>query len=285
MKKIAILGSDSSHVEAFTKLINLPKAPFRSRARVVSIWGEDIQQTASKANDLGIFNVCNSPEQALAGVNYVFVLGRFPESHYSPAKLALEKGLSTFVDKPFVNDSKHAEELMGLAQKQKAKLMSCSAYRFSREIQKLRGIFQKQPFKSAVMTGPRECNDLGPDPRFKDLFFYGVHAVEALLQIFGDDIIDIKASSSDRGTFAVLKYRNGFHCGLNFLTDLPGEFYHVIGFNTGDPIQSTFNLDAEKDLYEREVGGILDYFEKGIQTVDPRSNLMAIKIIEEIKKC
>ncbi|MGE4232550.1 MAG: Gfo/Idh/MocA family protein [Bacteriovoracia bacterium] len=281
MTRLAILGSDSSHVEAFTKLIHF--GPFQKEAKVVSIYGDDRSQAESKAKELSIEKVCTSIDDAIASVDAVLVLGRFPESHFRLAQKPIEKGLPTFIDKPFVSSLKDADTLIELSKKNNTPVMSASAYRFSTPVNEFRKLVEESKFSSGVMTGPRECNDLGPDPRFKDLFFYGIHLVEAHLQIFGDGITKIVSSSSDRGTFVSLTYSNGFHCALNFLSGLPGEFYHAIAYGA-PPVEKTFYLDKEEDLYEKEVSAILKFFQTRTSPISLESSRRAVEIIEEIKK-
>ena len=57
MIKVAILGSDSSHTEAYTSLINKSGSPFFGQAKVFWIWGENKEETNNKAKALDIKRV------------------------------------------------------------------------------------------------------------------------------------------------------------------------------------------------------------------------------------
>ena len=104
MIRIAFLGSDSTHTEAFGNRMNGADGPFRSIAKVVSIWGVDPEQTATKARALGIEKVAATPHDALENVDFAMVIGRFADAHLEPALAAIERGVPTFVDKPFTSN-------------------------------------------------------------------------------------------------------------------------------------------------------------------------------------
>jgi predicted dehydrogenase len=115
--RIAFLGCDSSHTEAFANRINPLGALFNGRAKVVSIWGEDLSQATVKATALGIDRVAATPADALEGVDLAMVIGRFGESHFTAAMAAIDAGLPTFVDKPFTVNNVEARHLATMARK------------------------------------------------------------------------------------------------------------------------------------------------------------------------
>jgi len=282
MIRFAILGTDSGHTEAYLELMNLAHSPFKDRARITKIWGEDADQTKKKASLFGVDTLCANMEDALTDVDATLVLGRFPESHFIPAKLSLEKKLPTFVDKPFVGNSKEARELIAFSEKWGVPLVSFSAYRFAQDVVKLKNDFKKDRYKSALMTGPSQCNDLGPDPRFKDLSFYGIHSVEALLEIFGNEVQSVYSMVKGNDVFGILSFKSGFQCFLNLLSGMPEEYYQLNLFGIGPPLTTT--LKVEKELYENSLGQIIRYFSGGPTPVPLKSNLVALEVIEAMKK-
>ena len=64
MKRIAILGSDSTHTGAYAAVIR--SEAFRSQICIDSIWGTDSAATRLKAASLGIPRVGATPEEAPA---------------------------------------------------------------------------------------------------------------------------------------------------------------------------------------------------------------------------
>lgn len=64
-------------------------------------------------------------------------------SHYDLAKIALNNGKHVFVEKPMANTVKEAEELVGLAQKNKVTLMVGHTFLYSPSVLKIKEILKK----------------------------------------------------------------------------------------------------------------------------------------------
>ena len=62
------------------------------------------------------------------------VVNRYGDDHPPPARLAIEAGVPTFVDKPFANDMEDIQMLVALAAARDVPLMSCSAVRYAVEV-------------------------------------------------------------------------------------------------------------------------------------------------------
>ena len=116
-QKIGLLGSDSSHVEKFTEILNVDDHPAYwpdSGARVWTIWGEDPQRTRDAANQGRIPMVGSSPEQVVEQSDMVFVVARHGGLHLDHAKPVIAAGKPLFVDKPFTQTPDQARALISL---------------------------------------------------------------------------------------------------------------------------------------------------------------------------
>src|SRR5207244_2395257 len=109
------------------------------------------------------------------GIDLAMVLGRFGDSHFQPARLALERGLLTFVDKPLTTSFDEARKLADLARSSKGRLVSSSPLRFAKELEEASKAKVRPGFVG--VSAPANCIDLGDDRRFQSTFFYGIHAV------------------------------------------------------------------------------------------------------------
>lgn len=227
MITIGMIGADSSHTEAFARLVNLPGAPFHGRARVVKLWGENTQQAAEKAAQCQIPEVVGEPSQAIQGVDLVMVCNRFGDDHPPFARLALEAGVPTFVDKPFANDLANTRALVQLAAEKGVPLLSCSAVRYAAEVLALQG---RSPsfgaLSCAVTSGPATGNL--PDPRARHPFFYGIHPVELLHTLLGPGAEAVTTRRTPRCDVGLVHYPDGRQGVINLLQNAPGLYHGVV---------------------------------------------------------
>jgi len=208
MIRIALLGSDSTHTEAFASRINKLDGPYYGVAKVTSIWGEDYDQANIKASALGIDRVSNTPAEALANADLAMVIGRFGESHFQTAMMAIEARIPTFVDKPFTVDIQQARNLATAAREQNVYLASASPLRFAKEVYELKAIISSRVgLKCVTASVPANCIDLGSDPRLNSSFFYGIHGLEVMFEIAGHDIADSHISYSKSAILVHLEFK------------------------------------------------------------------------------
>jgi predicted dehydrogenase len=273
--RIAFLGCDSTHTEAFARLINFPDAPFAGVAKVVAIQGLDAEQAQRKAADNGIARVAASLAEALEGVDLAMVIGRFADGHFAPALAAIERGVPTFVDKPFTDTSAHACALIERAHAKGVALCSSSPLRFAAELAAMRGSGAATYLSSA----PAVCTDLGPDPRLNSAFFYGIHALEMLLELAGHDIETKQITYGRRFINVHLDMKSGNAAQLQLVRDTP-EFYSIGRIDSGGQQLTNINLDGS--YYRAELDHLLNEFLPGKRGIQLESSAAAVALLEEI---
>ena len=227
MIAIGMIGADSTHTESYAKLVNLPGAPLYGRAKVVKLWGEDAAQAQSKAEQCQIPQVVSSPDEALTGVDVVMVCNRYGDDHTAPARLAIEAGLPTFVDKPFANDFAEVQMLVALAAAKDVPLMSCSAVRYAVEMVELQPRLPDfGPLTCAVTSGPA-VGDF-PNPRARHPFFYGIHPVELLHALLGPGAEAVTTRRTERCDVGLVHYADGRQGVINLLQKSPSLYHGVV---------------------------------------------------------
>lgn len=282
MIRIAFLGCDSTHTEAFANRINPPGAPFHGRARVVSIWGEDKAQAAAKAAALEIERVAATPAEALAGADLAMVIGRFGESHYAPTVEALKAGLPTFVDKPFTVNADEARRLASLARERGVPLCSASPLRFTREVEELKSLIAADGGWECIAAAvPAACTDLGPDPRLDSAFFYGIHGLEMLLELAGHDIADTAIGYGSRAISVRIEFKNGRSALFELVRNAP-EFYEIAAYTKTSARRLSVTLDGS--YYAAELDALLGKFAARGEFVPLDSTLAAIELLERIER-
>ncbi len=282
MIRVALLGSDSTHTEMIAQRINPAGSSFHGEARVVSLYGEDIEQARYKAKALGIERATASVDEALEGVDFAMVIGRFGDSHFGPATNALARGLPTFVDKPFTVNTREAEALVEQARSANVPLCSSSPLRFATEVQELKAIFgsNSERWLHLQCVAPANCTDLGLDPRFDSVFFYGIHGVEMLLELAGFDVESVAIECGNTAITVSLEMRSKRTATLLLVRNAP-EFYSIGAVNRGGSYLRSINLDGS--YYEALLAFLLQEFFFGRTTIPLGSTLEAVSILERVE--
>lgn len=192
MLKIGILGSDNSHAERFSEILNLPSHPSylpNSGAQVVAIWGQEAERTKQVAQNNQIAAIVENPTDMLGQVDAVICVTRHGGLHRELVTPYLEAGIPTFVDKPLAVDPDDARAIVALAQKQNVPFTSFSTVRFSADtrayleaVQKLGGV------RTGVYTGPASRRNI-----YGGMIFYAIHSIELMLAVQGTGVQWVQA--------------------------------------------------------------------------------------------
>lgn len=283
MLKLAMLGADSSHTEAYAELMNPPDAPFHDDAQVVSLWGTDATQAEAKAAACHIPQVAATPTQCLRGVDGVLVVARYGDDHLALAEQALKRGLPTFIDKPLTNDLASARRLAQLSIAHDAPLFSCSPLRYAPEVLTLSATRQREdntPLISGVVAGLSAYPSLGP--RAENVFFYGVHLVELAATQF--DIGNVEAVRVERGASAdvvALRRTDGGLFSLHFLRECR-EIYHLSLYTTERAYATS--IDAWGPFYLATLERILNFIRGRRALLSLREMLSVIAVLDAIER-
>jgi len=283
--KISILECDSSHTEAYTILTNFEGSPFIKDAVVTCIYSTNLEQAKKKARALNIQKVTNDINDALKGIDCAMVIGRFADSHFPLAKTALMNGIPVFLDKPFVENSTQAEELVSIAKGKDVPLMACSPFRFDEGLMRFKeNIKTLEAIKSVLVTGPFECNDLGDDPRLKDVFFYGSHVTEIINEIFGNGVESVFSKKTKLSVHGIISYKSGLNISLNLIKGTPFEIYRVYTMNETEIMNfSIKNVKTEGLYYKNTLNKFLNFVKRGHIAVTLESSLESFKVLEAFR--
>lgn len=140
--RLGIIGTDTSHAVAFTRVLNDPHAEDHVMgARVVAAWkggSPDIPESANRVDrfttelqqkwGIKIVNSISDLCPAVDGLLLESVDGR---KHLPEFRQAISCGKPVFIDKPLASSFADAKEIARLARKRKIPWFSASALRFS----------------------------------------------------------------------------------------------------------------------------------------------------------
>jgi hypothetical protein len=211
--RVGIVGLDTSHVIAFTKLFNNPKAEGDlAGIQVVAGYPGGTDMPASRDR------VVMFTEQ-LRGMG-IEIVGTIPELmskvdgriHLQEAREIFKSGKPVFIDKPVAGSLADAIAIFELAKRHNVRCFSSSSSRFGDSIRDLLGNKQTGDILGAMTWGP--CSYQSGTP---DMFFYGVHGIEALYALMGtgcETVARTKAEKNDQVTGVWGNGRIGTYRGI-----------------------------------------------------------------------
>jgi predicted dehydrogenase len=187
MYRIGILGSDNSHADRFSEILNLSDHPAYlpdSGAKVVAIWGQEPERTQQVATNGRIDTIVDAPTAMLGQVDAVFCVTRHGGLHRELVVPYLEAGIPVFIDKPITTNADDAREIIRVAQAKGTPFTSFSTVRFAKSMQ----AFAQE---CAKLGGVRVGSYTGPASRrniYGGIIFYAVHSIEMMLMLQGTGV-------------------------------------------------------------------------------------------------
>jgi hypothetical protein len=186
--KIGIVGLDTSHCVAFTRLLNDPQQEYHvPGARVVAAFaGGSPLFSLSRDRVTGFSEelartygiaIVESIEELAATVDAILLESVDGRQHREQF-MKLASGKPVFIDKPFATSMQDARAIVRIAQNTGTPLMSCSSVRYAAGIADL-----LEPDERA-----EACEAFGRAALLDDypgLFWYGVHSAEILFSMMG----------------------------------------------------------------------------------------------------
>ncbi|MDZ4860997.1 MAG: Gfo/Idh/MocA family oxidoreductase [Candidatus Hydrogenedentes bacterium] len=278
MFRLGIIGSDNSHAEAFSRLVNIEgDGPRIEDVRVTHIYGTDPARTQEVATSCQIPNIVTRSEDMLGNVDGVLCVWRHASKHKSETLPFIKAGLPAFVDKPFTNSVADARELIDTALTAKVGLTSFSTLRYCvptvEWIASLKGAVETPV--SGLSTGPAEI-----DSEYDGLIFYGIHAVELMLAAWGYGVTSVTATEHNKNVMAVCRFKTGPIVTLHFLYKAAYVFHLTMYGSKG---YSTHAVDSSTSYYEG-MKVIMETLRTGKWPLTPEQLLEPIQVMAATMK-
>ncbi len=189
--RAGIIGLDTSHVIAFTKVLTDPKAPAElKRVKIVAAYPggsrdlpaswDRVPQYTQQVRAMGV-EIVGSIGELTRKVDAVLLESVDGRPHLAQARPVIAAGKPLFIDKPLAASLADGMQIFRLAKEKNVPCFSASSLRFSSGFQAARS--GRSPFgkvRSCVAWSPMHL-----EPHHPDLFWYGIHGVETLFTVMG----------------------------------------------------------------------------------------------------
>ncbi len=208
--RVGIIGAENSHSANFGKMFNIDhKFP---GVEVTHIWGET-DEFARKAAEAGkIPNIVKEQNEMLGKIDALIVDHRHAKFHLEAATPFVKAGIPTFVDKPFCYRVEEGKKFLEMAREVGTPVTSFSSiaqsvctYDIKEQIKNMGEI------NHVVRFGPLDL-----DSPYGGVFFYGVHLLQPLMFMFGEDIQRVKITRDGKKGSASLVFKSGLYATLIF---------------------------------------------------------------------
>lgn len=274
--RIGIIGCDTSHVTAFTETLNNPVAPGHiAGGKVVAAYkggSPDIPASATRSEGFartlrekyGV-TFYDSIEEMCRHVDAVLLESVDGRPHLEQAKPVIAAHKRLFIDKPMAGSLRDVREIFALAKRAKVPVFSASSLRFATNTQAVaHGSIGKVLY--AETCGPCEI-----EPHHPDLFWYGVHSVEALCTIMGPGLQTVQLTNTPDGHIEVIGTWSHGRKGV-FREDK--DFHGLAKGTKGESAAGSFNG------YEPLLEEIMRFFRTGMVPVKPSETIEIFKFME-----
>ncbi len=200
-----LIGLDTSHVIAFTRVLNDPAAK-GDLANVKVVAGypggspdipssrDRVEGYTKELREQGI-EIVDSIAALLEKVDVVLLESIDGRPHLEQVIPVFEARRPVFIDKPLAGSLADAIAIHELGRRHNVPWFSSSSLRFSPGILEMRG----ESEKTGKVIG---CSAWGPcslEPHHPDLFWYGVHGVEVLFTIMGQGCEQVSRVQTEGG--------------------------------------------------------------------------------------
>jgi predicted dehydrogenase len=272
--RIGIIGAENSHTAGFGKLFNIDKK--FPGVEVKYVWGET-DVFAKLAMEKGnIPNQVKDPNEMLGKIDALIVDHRHAKFHLEPAIPFIKEGIPTFIDKPFCYRATEGKEFLQLAKKLGTPVTSYSSIAQSAATFDIKEqVAALGKISQVIRTGTADL-----DSQYGGVFFYGIHIVEPLMFMFGEDIQEVKVTRNGKYGNAGLRFSSGLFATLIFKEKAYGWETYV---ETGDKLVELKSRVEETDP-PKNYADIVEMFSTGKEPRSHQSILNGVCVLEALEK-
>jgi len=210
--RLGMIGLDTSHVIAFTKLINDPAKNFGCKVVVGFPGGSpDIPSSANRVDkftkqlqdEFGV-EIVDSIEELCRKVDGVLLESVDGRPHLEQVRPVIAAKKPVFIDKPMAGNLADVLEIFQLAREHNVPCWSSSSLRFGPGIINMRNNSEVGRVLGCAAFSPCSLEEHHPN-----LYWYGVHGVEILFTIMGPGCESVRRIQTKDTEFVVGLWKGG----------------------------------------------------------------------------
>ncbi len=285
MIRLGLVDFDTSHAVEFTKRLNhvdIAEGQWVDGAKVVAgvpgtskLSPEVIPKNVEAMKRYGV-PLFDDPSELFGKIDAVLIEAVDGSVHLDRAMPFLERGIPTYVDKPFACSLDHARAMIDLATRKHVPLMSSSSLRYAPEVVKAKAGAEVGKLVGVDTHGPAPLDPKGRNP---GLFHYGIHPVEMLFTLMGPGCARVTCLGSPDGEVASGMWPEGRVGTVRGLRKGASPY----GFTAyGEKGVATQGVSTEF-IYRELLKAIVGMFTTKEMPIDLRETLEIVAFIEAAK--
>ena len=272
--RIGIIGAENSHTIGYGKIFNVEKRFPGLEIRYV--WGETEEFARTAMREGNIPEMVSDPLSMMGKIDALIVDHRHAKYHLKAAEPFVKEGIPTFIDKPFCYRVAEGKEFLSMARKIGTPITSYSSQAQSASTYDIRDqITTMGEITHIVNTGPADLESV-----YGGIFFYGIHLVQPLMVIFGEDIRKVRVSRVGKSATASMAFGNEKLATLVF-RNLSSGFQTYV--ETKDGFVELKSRVAETNPGKNYVD-MVEMFRTGKEPLSHQSILRPIAVLEALEK-
>ncbi len=282
--KVGIIGLDTSHAVAFTKIMNVEKDPSMEGFRMVAAypWGSKdilsctnrIPDYTAKVKEMGV-EIVPSIDDLLAKVDVVCLETCDGREHLGQAEKVFASGKRVFIDKPLAHNLTDALKIYAAGKKYNAQYFSSSALRFSNVAKAARaGEYGK--IRGAALISPSPLEEQGTHSCST---WYGIHGFEPLVAIMGMGVEKVSCFRNETDDVINAVWKDGRMGELRLMRKNWIYSGYVLPEKPKDKKQPIVIYDGYQG-YQPLVKEIVKFFRTGVAPVSPEETLEIMAFME-----
>jgi predicted dehydrogenase len=280
--RVGIIGTDTSHVTAFTRLLNDKSDPSHvPGARVVAAFKGGspdvdasrtrIDRFAAELKDKWGVEFVDSIEALCEKVDAVLLESVDGRPHLNQVRPVFTAKKRVFIDKPFTASYADAREIVRLARESGVPFFSSSSLRFVADVQALKNNEKHGGLTGAFTFGPENL-----EPHHPDLFWYGIHAVEMLYTLLGPGCDQVTRVKTESGDTVVGRWKDGRIGTMRGLIH-GRQDYGAVAFGMKAVLATPVPMKSD---YRGLLVEVVKFFQTGVPPVHPDETLEIMAFME-----
>ncbi|WP_318348381.1 Gfo/Idh/MocA family protein [Aquipluma nitroreducens] len=272
--RIGIIGAENSHTVGYGKLFNIDKK--FPGVELKYVWGETEEFAKESMTKGQIPYMVKDPLEMLGKIDALIVDHRHAKYHLKAAEPFVKAGIPTFIDKPFCYTVAEGKEFLEMAREAGTPVSSYSTIAHTDStfdiVDQIKSLGE---FNNIIRNGPADI-----ESPYGGIFFYGVHLVQPLMYMFGEDIKVVKINKYGKKAGAVLIFESGLQANLVFNTLHYGWETYVETKKGIVELKSR----VQESVPERCYRDMVEMFRTGKEPLSHESILKPIAVLEAMEK-
>ncbi len=279
--RIGMIGLDTSHAPAFTRLLNdSTNEHFMPNARVVCAFpggSPDVEASATRVErftqqvaDYGVEIVPDIPAM-LDKVDAVILTSVDGRVHLEQVRHVIAAGKPVYIDKPMAASLADVKEIFRLANEANVPCFSASSLRFFPELQ--------NALNDKSLGKVIGCDAYSPaklEPHHPDLMWYGIHGVEILFAAMGAECQTVSRTFTEDTDLVVGTWPDGRIGTFRGIREGKARYGATLFFENG-----VLNVEPNTgSLYVFLMHEILEFFRTGNSPVPQKETIAMFAFME-----